>query len=105
MRHHKAAARGRAESSHPVLKTRHARSRRTVRAAEQRDAVLNAVPDHPDTASRAARGQLLDRALERIEGMGHSSHHDLEGSIVFISARFTLVRHEEGHNEKVLPRT
>src|SRR5688500_2147252 len=63
---------------------------RAVLAAEHLPAVLDAVADDAALAVRAGRRQLLDRALEAVEGVRVAvGHLHREGFLVAVTADFT----------------
>ena len=69
---------------------------RAVRAAEDRAAVLHAVPDDSTAAVRARRRQGLDRALEAVVGSRYAPHADLEGRVVVVAAHVAPVFQRTG---------
>src|SRR5215204_4405274 len=78
-------------SSHPVRNAFRACHARAVGAAVEGAVRLDAVPDHPDVAVLADRGERVDRTLEAVEGVGVSSGHTyLKGLIVLISTDLAL---------------
>ena len=51
---------------------------------------LDAVADDLAATVRADRRQLVDRALEAIERVGHAGGHDLKGQMVVVAAHLAF---------------
>src|SRR5215210_5577131 len=60
-------------------------------AAVERAVCLDAVPNHPDPAILADRGERVDRTLEAVEGVRvPTGHRDGDRLVVIVAADFTL---------------
>lgn len=64
----------------------------TVFATVDHASTLNPVSDDPTAAVGAARGQLLDCALEAVEDVVDTTEQNLEGSMVVVAAYLTSRR-------------
>src|SRR5207302_9333473 len=73
----------------PITQPFHALLLGTVLAAEEGAFLLEPVPDDADAAMGTGRRQRVDRALERIEGVGCAALGDLKGLVVIVTAGFT----------------
>src|SRR5678816_1752137 len=72
--------------SDPVFEPHDARPFRAVHAAEEGARLLHAMPDHLAAAVRALRGELVDGALEGVEGVGTARAGHCEGLVVIVAA-------------------